>query len=90
VRVRAAGEVEGPLPAGRRVGRVEVVDGRSVIASSPLVTAAAVPAPSLLGRLGGRLATVAGLTLLVLLAIVSGAAVLRSRRQRRRATVEAR
>jgi serine-type D-Ala-D-Ala carboxypeptidase (penicillin-binding protein 5/6) len=90
VRVRAAGEVEGPLPAGRRVGRVEVVDGRSVIVSSPLVTAAAVPAPSLLGRVDGRLAAVAGLTLLGLLAIVSGAAVLRSRRRRGRATVEAR
>jgi hypothetical protein len=54
------------------------------------VTAAAVPAPSLLGRVDGRLAAVAGLTLLGLLAIVSGAAVLRSRRRRGRATVEAR
>jgi len=46
VRERLPSVLEGPLPAGRRVGTVLVRAGRRVIDRVPLVTGAAVPVPS--------------------------------------------
>ena len=44
-RVRAPGELEGPLPAGRRVGSVTVLRAGRQVGTVPLVTARAVPDP---------------------------------------------
>lgn len=88
LRVRAPKEAEGPLPAGRRVGAVEVRDGGRVLRTAPLVTAAAVPAPKPLADLR----TPAGLgavTAVLLLAVLSAATIVRvrSRRSERAAPV---
>ena len=73
-RVRAPDELEGPLPAGARVGTVTVfVDGRRVHRTA-LVTAAAVPEAGTLRVLTSVLGV--PLTLLAALAILLGAVML--------------
>jgi D-alanyl-D-alanine carboxypeptidase (penicillin-binding protein 5/6) len=65
IRARVVGapvEVEGPLPAGARVGTIEVRWRGRTVERVALITARAVPAPSLLQRLGGFV----GRTLIVL------------------------
>jgi len=62
-RIAAPTELEGPLPAGRRVGWVTVVRGDQVVRKVPLVTARAVPGPGALARVFD----VIGLPLLLLL-----------------------
>ncbi len=53
IRRAVPAEVEGPIPAGRRLGRAVVtVDGR-VVGRVPLRAARAVEAPSVVDRLGG-------------------------------------
>ena len=49
-RVVAPGVVELPVRRGQRLGRVEVYDGNRLIASSPLVAAESVSAPSRLEK----------------------------------------
>ena len=61
ISVRAPEEIEGPLPAGRRVGTVELRSRGRLLGTVPLVTRQAVPAPDILRRLGSAL----GLALLV-------------------------
>jgi D-alanyl-D-alanine carboxypeptidase (penicillin-binding protein 5/6) len=51
-RVVAPIEVELPIRKGQRLGEVQVLDRREVVASSPLVAAAAVPLPDRLERVG--------------------------------------
>jgi serine-type D-Ala-D-Ala carboxypeptidase (penicillin-binding protein 5/6) len=67
VRVRALPptELKGPLPAGRRVGRAQVLVGGKVVRTVPLVTADKVPGPAFLRRLEGILRDV-----LITLAVV--------------------
>jgi D-alanyl-D-alanine carboxypeptidase (penicillin-binding protein 5/6) len=86
VRVRAAEEIEGPLPAGQRVGTVEARDGTRVLGSAPLVTASAVPAPERFSELLSPEGVALALTGLVLVAIVLAVAVRTRTRRRRRAT----
>ena len=80
-RVRVAEEIEGPLPAGRRVGRLEVRDGARVLASAPLLTASAVPEPEPFADLRSS----GGLALLVTVPLVLAlvAITVRARRRRR-------
>ncbi len=89
VSVRAPEEVEGPLPAGRRVGTVEVRDGARVLRTAPLVTATAVPAPAPLSALGspGPLAALTGLSVVAILCV---ARIVGVRRRRRRTTAAGR
>jgi D-alanyl-D-alanine carboxypeptidase (penicillin-binding protein 5/6) len=69
LRVRAPDELEGPLPAGRRAGAVDVlVDGRRV-RTVPLRTTAAVAEPTFIQRASG------GTGAVVLVALTLGAAV---------------
>jgi D-alanyl-D-alanine carboxypeptidase (penicillin-binding protein 5/6) len=67
-RVDAPGEVEGPLPAGERVGTIQVLVRGKVERSVPLVTASDVEAAGFVRKatapLGGTLAAVALLALL--------------------------
>ncbi|HEV2075914.1 MAG TPA: hypothetical protein VGR10_06715, partial [Thermoleophilaceae bacterium] len=49
-RVEAPAKLEGPLPAGERVGSVAVIRSGEVVERVPLVTVAAVPAPGGLGE----------------------------------------
>jgi D-alanyl-D-alanine carboxypeptidase (penicillin-binding protein 5/6) len=58
-RVQAPDELEGPLPAGRRVGTVEVVYRGRVVRRAPLVTAQAVPEGSTASRVWSALGAVA-------------------------------
>ena len=51
-RVVAPVEVELPVRAGQRLGEVQVLDRDEVVASSPLVAAAAEPLPDRLDRIG--------------------------------------
>jgi D-alanyl-D-alanine carboxypeptidase (penicillin-binding protein 5/6) len=69
VRLRAPRELKGPLPARRVVGRAEALADGKVLASVPLVTAAAVPGPSFTRRLEGVLKDVL-LSLAVLFALL--------------------
>jgi serine-type D-Ala-D-Ala carboxypeptidase (penicillin-binding protein 5/6) len=71
LRLRGPDEVEGPLPAGRRVATLEVRDGPRVLRAVPLVTASAVPAPKPLAELPAVAWAGLGLTSLALLAILS-------------------
>ena len=80
-RVRVAEEIEVPLPAGRRVGRLEVRDGARVLASAPLLTASAVPAPEPLADLRSPTGLALALTAVVVLVLV--VATVRTRRRRR-------
>jgi D-alanyl-D-alanine carboxypeptidase (penicillin-binding protein 5/6) len=69
-RVDAPDELDGPLPAGRRVGTVAVVHGRELVRREPLVTGRAVPGAGFL-----RVVTsVVGvpLSLLIVFAILTG------------------
>jgi D-alanyl-D-alanine carboxypeptidase (penicillin-binding protein 5/6) len=84
LRVRAPREIAGPLPAGRRVGSVEVRDRAGVLASTPLVTAAAVPGPTPLAGVASGLGAAVGLTSVALLAILSVVTLRRARARRRR------
>jgi len=73
VRVRALSpnELKGPLPAGRRVGRAEVLVGDKVVRTVPLITAEKVPGPAFLRRLEGVLRA-ALVTLAVLFLLLAG------------------
>jgi D-alanyl-D-alanine carboxypeptidase (penicillin-binding protein 5/6) len=92
VRLRLKGapeRLEGPLPAGTRAGTVELRWRGRVVERVPLVTARAVPAPSLAAQAGDA----AGRALLV--ALLAGGALaslhlvlLRRRRRRRRRGAE--
>jgi D-alanyl-D-alanine carboxypeptidase (penicillin-binding protein 5/6) len=79
-RIEAPRTVEGPLPAGRRVGSVKLIYRGRVLRTLPLVTAKAVPeagfARKLASSLGGALLAVA------LLALAGLAALLLLRRSR--------
>jgi D-alanyl-D-alanine carboxypeptidase (penicillin-binding protein 5/6) len=86
LRVHAPTQIEGPLPRGRRVGVLEVRAGPRLIASAPLVTVAAVPAPSPLSFLTHPAVAATALTALAVLAIVSAVGLRRRRRGRRAAT----
>jgi D-alanyl-D-alanine carboxypeptidase (penicillin-binding protein 5/6) len=66
--VDAPDEVEGPLPAGRRVGSVKLVYRGKVVRTVPLVTAEAVPRPGITHRLLSGLAV--PLTLLAIVVMV--------------------
>ena len=79
-RVRAPREVEGPLPAGRRVGTVDVIKGDRVVRRVALVTTSAVQAASLPQRILHSPAAL--LTLVVLPAILLGVLTLVWRRTR--------
>ena len=50
-RVIAPGVVELPIRRGQRIGRVEVYDGKRLVASSNLVSATSVSEPGLVGKL---------------------------------------
>jgi serine-type D-Ala-D-Ala carboxypeptidase (penicillin-binding protein 5/6) len=67
-RVSAPGEVQGPLPAGRRVGTVQAIYRGRVVSTVPLVTATPVAGAGLVRRatsgIGGPLVAVAFLVLL--------------------------
>jgi D-alanyl-D-alanine carboxypeptidase (penicillin-binding protein 5/6) len=78
-RVRAPAKLEGPLPAGRRVGSVTVMRGGRQVGRVDLVTADAVPGAGPLRKLssGPGLAIV-----LVLLVLLAGAVVLGTLRRR--------
>jgi D-alanyl-D-alanine carboxypeptidase (penicillin-binding protein 5/6) len=82
--VGAPAEVEGPLPAGARVGTVEIRWRGRVVERVALLAARAIPAPSLFQRLGGFV----GRTLIVLaiaaVALASLQVVLLRRSHRRR------
>jgi D-alanyl-D-alanine carboxypeptidase (penicillin-binding protein 5/6) len=79
-RVDAPEELEGPLPAGRRVGTIDVVKGGRVVRRVPLVTAADVQGASVATKV---LHSVGGpLTLLAALAILLGVSALVMRRAR--------
>jgi D-alanyl-D-alanine carboxypeptidase (penicillin-binding protein 5/6) len=76
-RVRAPVELAGPVPAGRRVGSVTVLEHGRAVGTVPLVTASEVPGAGTLRKLTWTLGW--PLTLLVLLAILGGVAVLARR-----------
>lgn len=85
-RVEAPAKLQGPLPAGERVGSVAVIRSGEVVKRVPLVTVAAVPAP---GGLGETLAAFGddpvALTLAVaLLAAIAALGVIGVRRLRAR------
>lgn len=82
--VDAPDELEGPLPAGERVGSVAVVHRGEVVRRAPLVTAAEVPGTGTVRRLTAALGV--ALTLLAILAMVlaSMLVALRIRAVRRR------
>jgi len=68
VHVLPPSKLEGPLPAGRRVGRVEVLVEGKVVRTVPLVTAEKVPGPSLVRRFAAVLrVALIGVGILVLL-----------------------
>ena len=71
VRVRAPERLDGPLPARRRVGFVQVLVGGRLVRTVPLVTADAVPGAGFLRRLSAALGGVL-VTIAVLLVVVVG------------------
>jgi hypothetical protein len=71
VRPLPPAELRGPLPAGRTVGRVQVLVGDRVASSVPLVTAASVPGPSFARRFENVLRN-ALITLAVLFVLLAG------------------
>lgn len=91
VRERLPTALEGPLPAGRRVGTALVRSGRRIIDRVPLVTGAAAPAPSSSERVKQAVLApwlAVALAALLLLLLAGGSLLLlreRRRRQRRRA-----
>ncbi|CAN5592547.1 D-alanyl-D-alanine carboxypeptidase family protein [soil metagenome] len=89
VRERLPSVLEGPLPAGRRVGTALVRSGRRVIDRVPLVTAAAVPAPSSSERvkqavLAPWLAVAVAVAILLLILAGGSLLLVQARRRRRR------
>jgi D-alanyl-D-alanine carboxypeptidase (penicillin-binding protein 5/6) len=87
VRVRVVGapeRLEGPLPAGARAGTVELRWRGRVVERVPLVTARAVPAPSLASRAGDAAGRALLMVLLAAGALASLHLVLLRRRRRRR------
>ena len=84
--IDAPDELEGPLPAGERVGWVSVVHRGKVVRRVPLVTAAEVPGAGAIRRLTAMLGI--ALTVIVILAILvaSMLVALRIRAVRRRRT----
>jgi D-alanyl-D-alanine carboxypeptidase (penicillin-binding protein 5/6) len=81
-RVEAPAELEGPLPAGHRVGQVVVlVDGRPA-ARVPLVTASAVPEAGVIRRTGSALGWAVAFVVIVV-AMVAAARYRGSRLRRR-------
>jgi serine-type D-Ala-D-Ala carboxypeptidase (penicillin-binding protein 5/6) len=79
-RVDAPEELEGPLPAGRRVGTIDVLQGDRVVRRVPLVTAADVQGASVATKMLHSMG--APLTLLAALAILLGVSALVMRRVR--------
>jgi serine-type D-Ala-D-Ala carboxypeptidase (penicillin-binding protein 5/6) len=70
IRVHAPERVKGPLPAGASAGRADVLAGRAMVGSVPLVTLEKVPGPSLLKRISSVLHT-AVIALAVLLGLLA-------------------
>jgi serine-type D-Ala-D-Ala carboxypeptidase (penicillin-binding protein 5/6) len=74
-RVTAPAELEGPLPAGRAVGKVDVLVRGRVVQSVPLVTADSVAAAGFVRKatahIGGPAVAVALLLLIVVVALVA-------------------
>jgi D-alanyl-D-alanine carboxypeptidase (penicillin-binding protein 5/6) len=70
-RVLAPDQLDGPLPAHRAVGRVQVLVGGKVVRTVPLVTVDKVPGPAFLRRLEGVLRDVL-ITLAVLFVLLAG------------------
>jgi serine-type D-Ala-D-Ala carboxypeptidase (penicillin-binding protein 5/6) len=91
-RVHAPAQLSGPLPAGRRVGSVEVLFAGHKVKTLGLVTAHAVPGSTLIQRVTHKLGP--PLTALALLAVVLGAVLvglgLRATLARRPRTVSSR
>ena len=81
VRLLAPATLEGPLPAGARVGSAVVSVGGRAVARVPVVTAAPVPSVSVLERAVGTPLVVGTLVLATL--TLAGAAVLARGRRRR-------
>lgn len=81
-RIDAPAELRGPLPADEEVGTVAVVRAGEVVERVPVVTAAAVPAPSTLATLREEPLRAAGLA--VALVCVAAASVVALARLRRR------
>src|SRR5207302_510703 len=67
--IGAPGEVSGPLPAGARVGVVQLVRRGSVVARTSLVTARAVPKPTVTQRVRAWVGRPITLILLLVLAV---------------------
>jgi D-alanyl-D-alanine carboxypeptidase (penicillin-binding protein 5/6) len=76
-------ELKGPLPAGRAVGRAQVMVNRKVVRTVPLVTTANVPGPAFLRRLEGVLRDVLILLALLFLLLAGTLVALRVRVVRR-------
>jgi D-alanyl-D-alanine carboxypeptidase (penicillin-binding protein 5/6) len=74
LRVRVPEQLDGPLPAGRRVGSVDILYLGRRIRTLGLVTARAVPGTSTVARLTGALGP--ALTALALIIVVAGGALL--------------
>jgi D-alanyl-D-alanine carboxypeptidase (penicillin-binding protein 5/6) len=73
-RVQAPGTLDGPIPAGRRVGTVSLVYRGKVVRRAPLVTARAVPAAGFPRRIVATLGVpLTAVAFLVLLAACLGA-----------------
>jgi D-alanyl-D-alanine carboxypeptidase (penicillin-binding protein 5/6) len=79
LRVHAPRELEGPLPAGRRVGSVDVVYLGRTLRTLGLVTAKAVPGSSLFGRVTDALGPPLTALALILVALGGVLMVLRLR-----------
>jgi D-alanyl-D-alanine carboxypeptidase (penicillin-binding protein 5/6) len=86
--VGAPGQVTGPVAAGTREGTVEVLEGRTVVARIPLVTAAAVPEATVTERMRAWLGRALTVVLLLALAGCSLQLVLLRRRALRRRRAE--
>jgi D-alanyl-D-alanine carboxypeptidase (penicillin-binding protein 5/6) len=78
-RVKAPEELEGPLPAGRRVGSVTVLEDGHAVRTVALVTASEVPGAGALRKFASVLGP--PLTLLVLLVILVGGVLFLRRRK---------
>ena len=76
------GEVEGPIPAGQRIGMATVRLNGEPFARVPLFAGRAVGKPSLIDRLMGNPLWIAGLLVLVLFAILAVLLLVRWRRER--------
>jgi len=84
-RVDAPEVLEGPLPAGERVGSVRVLLRGEVAGRVPLVTADAVPAPGALRRVGDALEDHPWIVVAAAIVLAGGAAIIVVRARRRRA-----